>query len=224
MNSGTQEAYLSSVSGNGPEDVYAVGRLSGDSIVLWYDGNSWSTVRTIESIYLEDIWVASESEVYIVGWHSDIEPVGYILTFDGANWNEEVRSSPGEASRFSGVWGIPSEHVYLVGIVFIGDGEIGVASDSYGLIRHWEESGWSETKLRQHHEFSSVWGSSEKDVVLVGNTYDHSAIYSWDGEYWSGMQCKVSRRLHDVTGVTASDVFAVGSDGTIVKRRNPDVD
>lgn len=83
---------LARVAGSGPNDVWAVG----DSVVLHYDGTSWSNVTLngignyyfsrspsgLQSLFQLGLWVRGPKEVYLGGDN------GIIVRFDGTEWRE----------------------------------------------------------------------------------------------------------------------------------------
>jgi hypothetical protein len=85
---------LARVSGSGPNDVWAVG----DSVVLHYDGTSWSNVTLnglnnyyysrspsgLQNLFQLGLWVRGPKEVYMGGDN------GIIVRYDGNEWRELV--------------------------------------------------------------------------------------------------------------------------------------
>jgi uncharacterized protein YjdB len=57
-----------------------------------------------------------------------------------------------------------------------------------------------------------VWGTSERDVIAVG---DFGTALHFDGSDWTPMAGETGRNWSAVWGASANDVFAVGSDGQV---------
>jgi hypothetical protein len=72
---------------------------------------------------------------------------------------------------------------------------------------------WSAVPTGFASNFSSVWGSSGKDVFVAG----WGGIVHYDGTAWSAMDSGTSRRLSCVWGTSSADVFAAGEYGTILR-------
>jgi hypothetical protein len=83
------DAYLLSVSGTAPNDVYAVGHdLNGYSftpIMLHCDDNGWSTIEPPPSNGLVNVW-ANASGLFVVGREGFNAPVFQTWRRDGAGW------------------------------------------------------------------------------------------------------------------------------------------
>jgi hypothetical protein len=60
---------------------------------------------------------------------------------------------------------------------------------------------------------SSVWAADDKSAYTAGSG---GVIEHWDGSRWSAMDSGTSNDLFDIWGTGQGDVFAVGSNGTIL--------
>jgi enterochelin esterase-like enzyme len=67
--------------------------------------------------------------------------------------------------------------------------------------------------LPQSVVFGTVWGSSDRDIFIVGEL---GTILHYDGSAWALMESGTLNQLYTVWGNSGSDVFAVGDNGTIL--------
>ena len=98
-------ATLTGVWGSSRTDVYFVGADINGSIVLHYDGNSFTTTRPAGRVLLA-IHGRSANAIYAVGEQ------GLILRFDGSSWAQE---QGGVTEHLEDVWMSPGGDVYVVG-------------------------------------------------------------------------------------------------------------
>ena len=73
MDSGTTRI-LACVWGSSPRNVFAVGE---NSVILHYDGNSWSRMESGSDTYLLGVWGTSGNNVYAVGTNGTILHYGW---------------------------------------------------------------------------------------------------------------------------------------------------
>jgi hypothetical protein len=97
---------LGGIWGSSPSDVFAVGGLNGQGIILHYDGSSWSpmTGGTIAELY--SVWGSSSRDVFAVGMN------GTILHYDGSTWS---KMESGTGNYLQGMWGSCSSDVFAAG-------------------------------------------------------------------------------------------------------------
>ena len=194
MDTGSIDTSLSGVWGVSSNDVYAVGY---DGIILHYSGGTWSTMNSgiTGGIALYDVWGSSSSNVYAVGYDYEAN-LSLVLRYNGSTWSQV---STGCTRQLWGVWGSSTNDVYAVG-----DG---------GTILHYNGTSW--TSRNQGNVLYGVWGSSSSDVFIAG---DHTMLH-YDGSSWISMNTGtgVLGVWFDVCGSSATDVFAVGYDGMILR-------
>lgn len=240
----TPEINLMDVFGLAPDDVYAVG-FSGH--VLHFDGERWSEMDAGTGAYLEGVWgFAIEDgagavvcrEVFAAGFDPE-SGEAVILRYDGAAWmpqrivvDHERDSSP-VRGHLHDIWGVapagPDEEPEVIAV----GGE--------GLILSWdpEQAGFSEMRREELVDYTcgdeictrtawvrwtpeklaAIFAAAPGDFVTVGN---NGAILEGDGSGWSRRHVREGFITHlaGVWGTGSQEVFAVGLDGTILRRRN----
>lgn len=145
-----------------------------------------------------------------------------LWTWDGATWTDE------QASTF--VVQIVGGEVYANFLGYIqkrngpGDWTVVVASFNAGLIagtsgtdlwygtastlRHWD--GTNSSNFAMPFSVFGVWAASPTNAFAVGDMGD---IAHWDGTAWTQVTSPTATVLTHVWGLSASDVYAAGSDG-----------
>lgn len=198
---------LRSVWGTSSNDVYAVGQLNAqESVILHYDGSSWTTMVTVTEAYLSDIWGSSARDIFAVG--------GKVLHYDGVEWKEMV--VPDLLYRhFYAVWGSSSSDVYAVGECCIAS-----ANYSYGIIFHYDGQIWRAVLQGGSPRLLDVWSSSSADVYAVGfqdNFWGHPSgdpALHYDGVEWKALPLytdTLTGGFVAVWGTGHDDVFVSGS-------------
>jgi hypothetical protein len=214
MPSGTR-AELSEVWGSSPTDVFAVGEDPNDpapggaSVILHYDGVSWSQQLRLPSVGLRSVWGTSATDVYAVGFDF-LASTAKILHFDGTSWQDVPGlGSVSEELALQGVWGSSATDVFAVGGAF--DGQF-----SRALIFHFDGSSWQRIPVNGpvSPALSDVWGSSATDVYAVGRdaVSDPAAavVLHFDGSTWTPVFRESSLGLSSIWSSSAADVFACG--------------
>ena len=184
--------------------VFAVGD-SGTIVRGTYNGLAWTVRDSGTTEDLQGVWSLAGT-VFAVGEN------GTTLrsTDSGSNWSA---IGSGTTKDLYGVWGRSSNNVYAVG--------------SYGTILFFNGSSWSDMESGVTTHLDGVWGSSSSDVFAVGDPWlDGSdlrfTILRWNGTIWQVMATPIvpggkSGKLHGVWGTSASNVYAVGADGVILR-------
>ncbi len=200
---------LKSIWGSSADDVFAVG-LNGT--ILHYDGTSWQTMASGTETVLNAVWGTSGSNVYAAGG-------GSIFRYDGTSWSCVYTLSEGAYGlarhALRGVWAGPDGTSVAVGAGNFSmhlTGDTWSARPRFRLVQSW---------------FNAVWGVSPDTVFAVGGTTfpidrdfpipkARGIIERYDGRYWKRMYVGYDSILTGIWGSSATDVFAVGSDGLIL--------
>lgn len=150
---------------------------------------------------------------------------GPVIEFwDGASWTEQAVPDPGGAASLSAVAALSASDVWAVGSYGIG------GSDGKVLAEHWDGSSWQQVPIptptgANQAQLVALTAVSATDIWAVGEWAGpytgplegypwFALIEHWDGTSWSIVPSPspgASRVLSGVVGVSAQDVWAVGS-------------
>jgi hypothetical protein len=198
-------------------DVYAVGGKmifghppDDEYYILHYDGTSWSQVDSGSGFHATGIWGSASldgsgraDDVFVCGQNVN-ENGGYIRHYNGSAWSTSMVSG----AELLGLWGSPSV------------GNNGKANDVYavgynGAPYHFNGTYWllmDSTYLNSSAR--AAWGAGVDQLFVAGG----SGPTIFDGSTWTGvlMMDPNYNRLHDIWGTSATNVYAVGENGTII--------
>jgi hypothetical protein len=196
------------ISGAAADNVFAVGDIG---VVAHFDGMSWAS-QTVplaaQSFYLQGVYAAG-SEVWAVG---DVGSLHY------SNGNWAVITDFGNPS-FTAVHGSSATNVWATGSQSQGD-------IYHHVIRRWTDSVWSTIVSQDAVGFASIWTSGPNDAWAVGQTIDYETDgvpYHWNGisftavGSYAGILERGVQSLNATFGASASDVWAVGTSGLILR-------
>ena len=193
MTSGEGKFTLWSVSGTSPSDVFAVGEGGEETVILRYDGDSWSVMPAPLDLgfALRGVWAGSVSNVYAVGF--DAKNDGVVGHFDGATWSLVNGGFP---SHLQCAWGTSPSDVYVSG----------------NGTSHFDGATWSPAPgVIANAGISSFWELSPSDIFAVGGVTSACVVFYYDGSTWSVMYEEPSAVCaFGVWGASPDDVFAVG--------------
>ena len=194
------EAPIHGIWGDGRESVYAVGgnrEIGG--VIYRFDGEGWHEAwrQPEESLNrrLNGLWVASDDEAFAVG------DGGRVLRYDGVSWSA---LDSGTHDDWRGVWGM--------------DGQIFVVGEA-GVVRHYDGTRWetiSDKSLK--NDLNAVWGyrqPGEPGEIRLVAAGDKGILLFYHGG-WETFDGGMTADLGDVFGTSGSDIFTVGSSGTIL--------
>ena len=222
---------------SGGGDVWAVGALG---TVLRYDGNTWAPVSIsgmAPTLNLSAVWGASSSDVWIVGQS------GTILH---GNASGIARETSNTTDNLVGVWGTGNNEVWAVTAlgtvvrrdangwsvqagniaahIFYGiwlSSRTDVWAVGAGATLHNDGSGWASA-ANPLDSAISIWGSAADDVWAVGGTATGSAFISrFNGVQWMAVPSPGPTPLQAVRGLSATNVWAVGANGTVLRLQVP---
>ncbi len=198
MDSGTNKILLD-VSGSSPKDVFTI---SEGGTVLLYDGTSWHTAEFDLGVDVScsDAWGSSSSNIFIANQY--LGEIADIFYYNGIDWLPMNSGHPGIKGC---VWGSSPTEVY--------------AGAGNGTIVYFNGSQWITLLSDAETVFWGVWASSPSDIFAVGV----HKIMHYDGTEWAIMYNDDSLSLQGVWG-SSSEVFAVGSGGTILYYSSPSDD
>lgn len=219
---------LTGISGTSSTDIWAVGR--GGTILRW-NGSTWASVPSGTTEVLNAVWASSPSDAWAVGQN------GVIRRWNGTSWNT---SSSGTTQPLRAVWGTSASNVWAAGdqgTMLRWNGSSwsvvpsGTISPVYGLwgstandvwavggrnIHRWNGSSWADVAIPPaSSSFTQVHGSSSNNVWA---TTLSSVMFRWSGSSWTQVT-PGSATLRGVWVASATDAWAVGGDGTILRHR-----
>jgi hypothetical protein len=190
-------------------DVFAVGNWSpqddmdpAPAYVLHYDGATWSTDMwqwsTNGGGRLSEIWGSSRDNVYIVGTEFD-EELGIVLRKSGADLSKFFEDG---IAHFNHISGSSSSNIIVTGIT-----TDRVSSGHMPTAWYFDGTSWSDNF---RGPTGPVWASSADNFYLV----EGRTIYrrGTDAVYTD----RTSPGFTDIWGSSATDVYVVGGNGTIL--------
>jgi hypothetical protein len=170
------------------DDVYL---FHGPGGIAHYDGSGFQVMNSTTDQYIRAAWGASPDDIVAVGENEKV------IRFDGSGW---ASVSGGLPSRASFLWGIDSQHIYIV---------------NYSTVFRYDGSSVEELpRADDQTPISALWGTSPDNLVSVGRG---GGIFHFDGSNWTRAAGGTSVDLHAVTGSGANSMFAVGNDGTVLR-------
>jgi hypothetical protein len=235
-----QDHVLESVSARANDDVWAVGRRFGTvgnvfefrTYALHWDGLNWTPTptRDFESYpttnFLNGVdALPGSSTVWAVGWYRNGSGGGYTLTerWDGSAWTIVPSPSPVPAGSYLESVAVASENeAWAVG------SKHDLAVDELGMILHWDGNTWTETpmpRLPFCYKRTELYGVATRPTgrafvtgyCISSQTHQNQAfLLRWTGSRWvlalgpKQLGGPITT-LNDVTFVSASEAWAVGS-------------
>ena len=210
---------LISVWGSGASDVWSVG-CSG-SIEHW-NGSTWSTLPSPTKSALVAVSGTAPNDVWAAGFASTV------VHWDGLHWSVQelpaVEWTPYAVGLDGTDWylvsSIAPNDVWLMGAwtsAGRGGGYQGPASS------HWDGTGWSNSK--EPVAGAGIWLDGPDDRWLVGTSLggfylNHpQEIAHWNGVDWSDSLSGGSVWLTGIWGSSPREIWAVGGQGAILRKR-----
>jgi predicted membrane protein len=94
--------------GSSSSDVFIVGgsHFTGETIIIHYNGKTWSTMTSNATSELYGVWGTSSSDVFAVGF------TGTILHYDGKKWSAMTSNTTYDLLS---IWGVSSSDIFAVG-------------------------------------------------------------------------------------------------------------
>jgi hypothetical protein len=189
-------------------------------VVFHWDGSSWSIVPiSLAEGLLDEVVMVSADDGWIFGSHQSPAYLPFFLHWDGNSWTEFDSHNLGSlASFYSADFSSPSNG-WAVGDRFI-DPVHGYAP----VLLQWNGTMWTEVEPPvSQGSLESLSFSSEHEAWAVGSRYvsgrgyEGPIILHWSCNQWTGVNSPSYERLHYVDMVSATDGWAVGDDGTLLR-------
>ena len=217
---------LFAIWGAGPGNVL----VSGDNGILRHtlDGNTWLTPATLTSAG-RGMWGSSASDLYVVG-------TGYRVEYssDGLAVTWTSTQPIGNADSFYGVWGSGPTDVFVVGNHKIIHGYSGAAAGwttqydgpakflavaggvtvgGAGVVLRYGNGQWAQQTSGSTETLSAVWTDGGETWIAGGNG---TLLQSTNGLSYKPVVSGVGLDLNGIWGASASDLYVVGDNGTIL--------
>jgi hypothetical protein len=90
------------------------------------------------------------------------------------------------------------------------------AGGTGGTLLHYDGTAWTPVPSGTSGTVRRIWGTSAALVFAVADESSGSQVLRYDGAAWQTVHASVNR-LWSIHGRTATDVYAVGEAGTIVR-------
>lgn len=185
---------LFAVHGTGPLDVWAVGSHSGiDGAVYHFDGMQWLEVPVDANEWLESVYAATPSDVWIAGRN------GVVLRGNASGFVPvTIPVATSESQSFSSVWGTGPNDVWLlgdtdtlhfdgstwtrlepIGFTIAGRSATDIVAGAYTAANHWDGTVWKEDFGLSEPPLAQAWAAAPDDVWFVGG---EGAVVRTDGE------------------------------------------
>jgi hypothetical protein len=213
------ERDLLGIWGAAANDIWAVGE---GGTILHYDGSAWSRVTSPTTEQLNAVFGSSANDVWAVG------NSGSILRRQSGSW-DIVTSFPGKI--LDDVWALDANHAWAVGSgIFAWDGSTwqqvstvtsfrGVfgfnANDVWAvgyhvLPHHWNGSAWvPDETATTGGAYEDLWGTATNNLWMP-EWFEEIGHYN--GTVWTSEYVGSSPEYHGVWGLSANDVWFVGSE------------
>lgn len=222
-NPGSQESEFTSISGSGPDDVWAVGYWwnghgADRMLTEHWDGTAWSVVPSQNpgvtghhhsQRVLDDVLALSPDDAWAVGY-TDFQG-GVAEHWNGSSW--KLVTLPTTTALFS-LSGSAPDDVWATG----------QKTGRAGVVLHFDGSTWSQsTTLQVPHsalEPTFVSESQPSDAWVAGSTLglqgpDGSYLAHWDGTLWTRDRSYKPRLqgagFGSVVAITPSDAWVAGN-------------
>jgi cysteine-rich repeat protein len=179
--------------------------------VLRFDGRDWTTIPTGLSLPLTHVWGRAADDFWVAG--STSAPEWRIMHYDGNAWTTSL-SGTTERYQFTDMWGDASADVLFV---------IGwVGGNTNGVVLRRAGGTWGTTILTDGvpsnwHRVNGIWGVDATDVYAVGFNPASTGgrVWRFNGATWSVFADNLAQPLYDVTGTSATSMYAAAGNGSI---------
>jgi len=219
----------------GPSDLWAITRR----LVLHFDGKQWRSPFQLDSDavtrfrghYLTEftgIWGANSGDLWVTGrtrWTyndgSNYAGAPFFVRYDGKKWSlwdPNYRFNDG-ALR---VWGTSTNNM-----VVCSETVDSAADQTFSVMcDHRTNLGWTSVlKSEEGLVINALWGIGGSEVYIATTGVLNSVglrLWCWDGKVartiWKYEDSSYSsRQINAVWGTPTSDIFAVGTNGTILR-------
>ncbi|HEY2443021.1 MAG TPA: hypothetical protein VGI31_07805 [Streptosporangiaceae bacterium] len=238
---------LQDVSADSASDAWAVGYYSSKTpdnayrtLILHWNGTSWARIPSpnpgVKNSFLSSVSADSATDAWAVGDYqtSSFAIKTLILHWDGTSWTQVTSPNPGGASDGGDLNGISASSATDAWATGNYTDSSGV---SVSLALHWDGTSWTQvstpspgglddTLLTGVTDLSptNAWAVGQYRTGPHGKLPNTLALH-WDGTSWTQVTTPNpggpgGSRLIDVSGTSATDVWAVGTYNTASRPGN----
>lgn len=137
----------------------------------------------------------------------DRRETGRAAHFDGTSWTTQRVTG---AYELFGVWDARPNDVWIVGMNYYDPSCSFVTICSF--LWHWDGTGFTAVLKQPDRLFHGIWGSSSKDIWIVGNDATSVGLaWHYDGSTLTEMTLPMGNYPYSVSGTAADDVWMVAS-------------
>ena len=189
-----------------PNDVWAVGT---SGIVHW-DGTAWSWSCTEWYENYTRVEVLGPNDVWAAGYAYIGPTVPWVMHWDGASWTDLEPPFVHFSNFVQGLSVRSSNDAWAVGYA-------GTSQDRFGVILHWNGTGWSQQEYRSGGlpRLYGVKALAPDDVWAVGEDFGQTLALHYDGIAWSQVGAPDIGLVMDIVALSATDIWAVGGGGVM---------
>jgi hypothetical protein len=230
--------WLSGVDGSASNNIWAVGATGTTALIQRWNGTAWSSMSSpsppgATNSALSGVKTFGASSAWAVG--NAVVPGGnpsnrtLIQRWNGASWTSVASPSPDPVQNLLvAVDGVAANDVWAVGNM----GHDGYGGGTVaGLVLRWNGSTWTRATIPGADSTFSiitlrdVLARAANDVWVVGSAFHRQLfrevpyVLRWNGQTWrhATIPNPPLGAFHSVTALSATKVYAVGSDGLIAK-------
>ncbi len=181
-------AFMTSIWGCGPDDVYAAGT---NSINHW-NGCNWTEVLFTSGMSIDDIRGTDSHNVYASGYDWDMY-TGFVMCWDGSDWTR-MTLQPSQR-RIKAVWASSPDDLW--------------AASDHRWLYHWNGQVWEDISLGGLNYFTDVWGLGPDEVYVIGSgELEGGLVLRWDGSEWLDIyDLEDPSGLKKIWGTGSNDLF-----------------
>ena len=215
----------------------------GDGVILYYLNSQWyKGYSSTYSMYsYTDMWGAADPTLYSIGDAGMI--YRKTSSSPSSNFSYLTYSGIGSQKDFKAIWGAAADYMWVVGkdgtiyqcksscstvsswttmtsgttmhlMDVFGFSKTDVWAVGFnGTVLHYDGTSWKAHNLGTKTYFNAVWGTSSKNLFVVGHPYfknDESA-YHYDGTKWTKISPPRVSYINDIWGDSSGKtIHAVG--------------
>jgi hypothetical protein len=214
---------LYSVAATSASDVWGVGLNGNGSLIVHYNGTSWTQTAFNDHHYLLGVAAISPTDAWAVGGSNWFSPVSTLIYhWDGTSWTQLSSPNQLHGGYLNGVAATSASDVWAVGLTSQGGPGVGTEAGDRTLIDHYNGTSWARVpspSLDSIAVLNGVSADSPTDAWAVGwdgngSSKECGLIEHWNGTSWSVVPNASPNGfrsyLDSVVAISPTDAWAVG--------------